>query len=300
MAPYHSIRDSAQCTAEMVATRENSAQIQNLARELTQVFSSQAVEQAISIGRTFAPFLLEAKQRHRAKKLALMRATNGPPDDIVYWIAQAQDQGDLDEALWRAFLAGHFGRPSADEKSIASATRLLCAFGEIPKWTWKRATDRFFDFKDWLFEHKAELRNLQFANHRKFESQKPNNLLATISSFVDWVRNTRGTPRKAFEANLRRSPEESFRSLYQTICSEWRQFNRLGAFDTLTFIGHLGLMPIRADSCYLEGATGPLKGAHLIWGKRPESDLSRLADEAARTLRIPYEAFEDALCWYQK
>ena len=29
--------------------------------------------------------------------------------DIIGFIAEARDAGDLDEAIWRTFLAGHFG-----------------------------------------------------------------------------------------------------------------------------------------------------------------------------------------------
>ncbi len=48
------------------------------------------------------------------------------------------------------------------------------------------------------------------------------------------------------------------------------------------------------------GSTGPLKGAIKLWGKRPPSELSRLADAAAKALEIRYDVLEDALCVWQK
>jgi len=57
--------------------------------------------------------------------------------DILHFIKEAQDVGAVDEALWRAFLAAHFGRPSAGTPDeVESAGRFLCAFGQRPTWTW--------------------------------------------------------------------------------------------------------------------------------------------------------------------
>jgi hypothetical protein len=56
--------------------------------------------------------------------------------DIAYHIQCARDDKDLDEACWRAFLAGHFGRSSTRKQpgEKDSAGQLLCAFGAKPFW----------------------------------------------------------------------------------------------------------------------------------------------------------------------
>jgi len=80
----------------------------------------------------------------------------------------------------------------------------------------------------------------------------------------------------------------------------WRM-RRTGTFDLLCLLGDIGTLNVRAGSCYLVGSTGPLKGAREIWGKRlPPSELSRLADETACKVGIPYDIFENALCMWGK
>ena len=44
------------------------------------------------------------------------------------------------------------------------------------------------------------------------------------------------------------------------------RFGRLGKFDFLALLGRLNLVPISPGSAYLDGATGPLKGARLLFG----------------------------------
>ena len=60
--------------------------------------------------------------------------------DILYWMDKAERANNRNEALWRAFLAAHFGRMSCDGnlQKIDSAGRLLCEFGDQPLWTWEK------------------------------------------------------------------------------------------------------------------------------------------------------------------
>jgi hypothetical protein len=244
--------------------------------------------------------LVEARRRDRLRRKALQDAKSGPHTDIVYWIARAQTAGDLDEVFWLAFLAGHFGRPTAGSSSRDTTGIFLCAFGTAPRWTWSHISSDPESFRKWLNEEKERLRYLKYSNHRKFESQKPGILSDVMQSFIDWARESGGSPCQAFDVHITGDPHDSFRRLYRELGSKLRRFRRLAAFDTLWFIGELGLLPVKADSCYLSGATGPLRGARKLWGPRPPRELTKLADEAARALKIPYEVFEDALCRWQK
>jgi alpha-glutamyl/putrescinyl thymine pyrophosphorylase-like protein len=207
---------------------------------------------------------------------------------------------EVDEALWRSFLAAHFGRGSLDPSEKAqSAGEFLCAFGTSPYWTWMRVSSDIHSFRSWLIKNSERLKALSFGNHRKYEAKKPMILYRVIVSFLDWVKDNWDTPESAFQRNSHGGPEAKFDALYHSLKSVFR-FGRTGAFDLLCLLGNMGILPVRAGSCYLPGSTGPLKGARKLWGRRPPKELGRLADLTAQTLRIPFEVFEDALCMWQK
>ena len=223
--------------------------------------------------------------------------------DIVRWIAEAQTNGNLNEALWRGFLAGHFGRGSADPSKsiqIESAGQLLCGFGVTPKWTWDTVSSGLPVFELWLHEHTTQLREeLQFTNHRKYESKKPGDVFRVVESFVEWVDLYGGTPSLAFATAEGRTPEEGFDDLYHRV-GKLHRFGRLAALDLLIFPGEVHLLPVRPGSVYLKGASGPLEGARKLWGDLPVDELAWRADELARRVPLPFDIVEDALCMWQK
>jgi hypothetical protein len=83
-----------------------------------------------------------------------------------------------------------------------------------------------------------------------------------------------------------------------------KSFGRTARFDYLTMIGKLGLAPIEPGSAYLQGATGPVKGARLLFGdahavlslKELDIRLVQLGGE----LNVGMQVLEDALCNWQK
>ena len=240
--------------------------------------------------------------RRRQKWLQLLNSF-GKLDqtDILFWISDGIKVGDKNEALWRGFLAGHFGRPSADPGSkgqIESAGRFLCGFGELPIWTWKRISSTLQEFKKWLWSMEEDLRTLQYGNHRKFESRSPAALFSIVSSFHSWISRSGGDPQQAFNTQDSESPEEMFNILFNRM-NVWR-FGRTGRFDFLCLLGEMGILPVRPGSCYLRGSTGPLTGARKLWGKQPIDTLTNLADDFAHRLGLRVEIFEDALCNWQK
>jgi hypothetical protein len=220
--------------------------------------------------------------------------------DILRFIKEAQDAGDVDEALWRAFLAAHFGRPSAGTTDeIKSAGRFLCAFGERPAWTWTYISAEGAAFINQLFACEADLRTLRFGNHRKFRSQKPGAIAEVIMSFAQVVRDHGGCPSAAFTPEEGMTPQEGFDQLYHRFL-EVNDFGRLGCFDLLCLLGEMRLLNIQPGSCYLEGSTGPLKGARELCGKRSPQQLNAIMDHLAARLGISYAMMEDALCLWQK
>lgn len=222
--------------------------------------------------------------------------------DILYWIAIARNDDDLDEALWRGFLAGHFGRPSAHPQhslQIESAGKFLCASEAEPVWTWCTVSSTPHELEAWLLDHKTELAEIRFGNHRKRESKQPKALFDVITSFIDWVDKAGGSPSKAFWVREGTTREVQFDMLFHAL-KPIHRFGRTGRFDMLLLLADMKLLNIRPGSAYLKGATGPKRGAEKLWGYRSGTQLDELAVDLARQLSLPVEVIEDALCNWQK
>ncbi len=274
--------------------------IRDLERCLRESFQLQGIISNDPRIADFANQLAHCESWAKRWKKLLKVASRLPRTDILFWIQEAARRGDLDEAVWRGFLAGHFGRASTEDPGVVvSSAKFLMGFGQQPYWTWGRISSNPESLRIWLLEHHVELRSLSYGNHRKYESQKPEILYRVFRSFLDWVAENGGPPTVAFRLEVEESPESKFRLLFKSVGSIFR-FRRTGTFDLLSLMGGMGLLPVRADSCYLRGSTGPMKGALKLWGRRPPRELSLLADATAKALDIPYDIFEDALCMWQK
>lgn len=108
-----------------------------------ELFSAADLAERLSLPVGFVEDILASDQERRTVQTGLAYSENFGPDDILRLIGDAQRAGDLDEALWRAFLAGHFGRMLAGGKAgsgAASAGSFLLCFGDAPFWTWERVS----------------------------------------------------------------------------------------------------------------------------------------------------------------
>lgn len=291
------------CSPAQSLAKEDDGALGKLSKQILHFLRAEGITRTEGELKEFACYLRCAIAQDE-KKISLLRSAQNQPDtDVLYWIARARKHHNLDEILWRCFLAGHFGRLSANDKvrdEIESAGRFLCAFGSKPFWTWEVVSANLDALRDWLKEHRENLKSLRFGNHRKFESKKASSIFQTVESFVEWVRDSGGSPKKTFQIHRSSVPEASFNELFERLKENVWRFGRTASFDTLCLIGNLSILPIRADSCHLRGATGPLKGARKLFGKRRVSELTRLADDLARCLGAQFEVFEDALCGWQK
>jgi len=233
------------------------------------------------------------------KAAAHLWSKNRRADDIIGLIQVARDSGDLDEAVWRCFLAAHFGRASADTEHTHSASDFLCAFGGEPYWTWQRVCNAPESLRTWLSSHALELQSLSYGNHRKYESKQPRDIWAVVESFLTLAQES-GGPMKLFTVDMGdRAATQQFDVLYHRL-SPLRRFGRTGRFDFLALMIDLRLMSAEPVTCYLRGATGPLKGARRLWGERRIAVLEELAAELAERLGVSPMAVEDALCNWQK
>jgi hypothetical protein len=98
-------------------------------------------------------------------------------------------------------------------------------------------------------------------------------------------------------------PHAIFDTFYRSM--QVTRFGRLAKFDFLALVGRLGLAPIIPGSTYLKNATGPLRGARLLFGGTPNADLSERdletwIRELDATLHVGLQVMEDSLCNWQK
>ena len=218
--------------------------------------------------------------------------------DIVWLIHESLQNRQADEAVWRCFVAAHFGRTSArGQAQIESAGRFLCAFLERPFWTWEKVAAAPYALEDWLHECPDDLATLAYGNHRKYESQKPGLIWSVMDSFITLAKQY-GSPSQLIASHASEGCDR-FDELYRRL-RPIRRFGRTGRFDFLVLLLDVGLIANEPMSCYLKGATGPLKGARKLWGPKTPSEHDQAAAELAMQLGVSPIVLEDALCNWQK
>ena len=220
-------------------------------------------------------------------------------------------QGNLDEAFWLTFLATHFGRHKDDGWRLARDI-----YGEYGHgtWSWTRIIANPNDFRVWLAANENALKTdgipRRFGNHRKYETLRTDSNRGTasvIESYVHWIGPNVGHANLIADAQqtVGANPHEVFDYLYRSMGAAVMSFGRTGRFDYLTMLGKLGLAPIEPGSPYLDGATGPLAGARLLFGGARNSPITVANAEAATIelgtyLQAGMQVMEDSLCNWQK
>ena len=223
--------------------------------------------------------------------------------------------GAVEEAFWLVFLSVHFG------KSFRTGWRLARdvygALGDGQRWDWRRTSSNPMAFRSWLEDRQLILQGRdgvarRFGNHRKYESlsaSSDNGTGNVIQSYVDWVMG-HGSHSALLESVMAKAAGDSrtaFHLLYQSIRAV-RRFGRTAKFDYLTMIGKIGLGSIEPGYAYLREATGPLRGARLLFGgdaagKQSPDDLEVLIRNLVAELNVgamAMQVMEDALCNWQK
>jgi hypothetical protein len=220
-------------------------------------------------------------------------------------------EGEVDEAFWIIFLLTHFGRHR--RAGWRYVREVYGALGMGEPWSWQRVSADVTEFRDWLDAHRQNLddpsRLHGFGNHRKYESLAgwtDTGTGSVVASYVAWV----GDPPEhctrfgAAIAAAGNDPRAAFDILYKSMAAVHR-FGRLARFDYLTMIGRIRLADIHAGKAYLEGSTGPLRGARLLFQPAggPILTVAALEVKAASLcayLGITFDVFEDAVCNWQK
>lgn len=217
-------------------------------------------------------------------------------------------RGKLDEAVWTTFVATHFGKHISDGWKLAA--NVYGSFGHGPTWTAAEYTKDPAGFENMLQQRSAELRNSKqsgrFSNHRRYQSKDPSNIARTFSTYHQWQFRNGGFDAKIRDIHRRHGqrPEEVFDVLFHSM-NYVHGFGRLGNFDFLTMLGKMQLAPIVPGSVYLVGATGPLRGAQLLFLGDAEKNgqpraLEQSVDRLDDYLNVGKQVLEDSLCNWQK
>jgi hypothetical protein len=209
--------------------------------------------------------------------------------------------GRLDEAYWLAFLSTHFGRHRTLGWHYLAAVYGGSRRG--PTWDWTAVSRDPSRFARWVADNAVTIKSAGggFGNHRKYER-----LAATgevVSSYVTWV-GPGGSQQRRFReviAPALGDPLEGFDLLYVSL-SQVISFGRTARFDLLTLLSRLQLLPIAPPRAYLQGATGPLTGAKLLFDTIPATPrmLEARLIELDHHLHVGADILEDALCNWQK
>jgi hypothetical protein len=237
------------------------------------------------------------------------------PDSIAFDPFKAaiyfKSQDNINEAFWMIFLGTHFGKHVHFKWGLTKSIYGSLNSGHI--WSWDRVSANIDEFRRWLHENQVEIKeNGRFSNHRKYQSLGAYNNRgtgSTFASYVDWIGEDRDhllMINRRFSEEVLNDPRRLFNALYKSL-SNVMGFGRTAKFDFLTMIGKIGLLNIVPDSTYMGGATGPKRGAKLLFGGDINSringrDLERYLLELDRHLNLHFgmQVLEDSLCNWQK
>jgi hypothetical protein len=223
------------------------------------------------------------------------------PERAAIWHAT---NGNLDEAVWLTFLSIHFGKHARH-----GWRRLRDVYSGLgtQTWTWERASRNVPAFRAWLSANRKKIGGA-FGNHRKYESldgNSANGTGAAVASYVSWIGPAHS--HAVLFRNLVRDGGNNPATIFDHFYREMKvhRFGRLGKFDFLALLGRLQFAPIAPGSAYLSGATGPMRGARLLFGGSPTTALSvRQLDSWLRDLDaelgVGMQVMEDSLCNWQK
>ncbi len=209
-----------------------------------------------------------------------------------------------EEAFWLVFLATHCGKNLKTEWLLA---RELYGANEETSWTWERVSGDPESYGDWIRNNQEKFSG-KFGNHRKYESLKPGprGTARAVSTYAAWIKEF-GSHTLLIAHALAQSQgdqRKAFSLLYEEMGVVVR-FGRTARFDYLTMLAKLGLAAIDADSTYMNEATGPKRGARLLFDGQIDSntgsrELERRVALLEHHLGVGMQVMEDSLCNWQK
>lgn len=206
--------------------------------------------------------------------------------------------GAVDEAFWMAFLFVHFGKSRRGGWAYARDVYGRLGAG---RWDWASVARDPAVFRAWM-EAEADRIHDQgvggFGNHRKYQKLASTGL--TVETYVGWVGGSHVDRFEGLAAACRGDPRATFAAAYRAM-GPVAGFGRTARFDYLTTVGRLGLFAVEPDRAHLDGATGPLAGARLLFGSAsPALELDDRLVALGAELALTMDVVEDAVCNWQK
>lgn len=256
------------------------------------------------------------ESQRRVKYMAVIRerdvsARRADPRDFLFDPLKAavyyQQLRSVDEAFWMVFFFTHFGRHRRG--GWRYAREVYRGQGALNIWDWATTSANPLAFRHWLHANQDQILNPAlpggFGNHRKYQSLDAwhgRGTGAAFQTYVQWINPPR-THAELMQRTLQDAggdPREAFRLLFDSM-NVVASFGRLARFDYLATVRNLGLANIEPDSPHLEGATGALNGARLLFGPgRSPRDMNARLIELGESLEVGMQVIEDALCNWQK
>ncbi|WP_183020936.1 hypothetical protein [Delftia sp. UME58] len=259
----------------------------------------------------FVDQLIDSLQRveyvHKVRQRHISPLRTDPKSNLFDPVRAAMlmaSNGQHEEAFWLVFLATHCGRNLRTEWLLAR--ELYGAYENIP-WSWDRVAANAEAYSDWLEDNRSIFAG-KFGNHRKYESLKrgARGTGVVVRTYVEWIKANGSHVNliAKIQAQAHNNPRRAFALLYDSMDSVM-SFGRTGRFDYLTMLAKVGLAAIDADSTYMKDATGPKKGARLLFDGQIDSrtshrDLEARVAELERHLGVGMQVMEDAMCNWQK
>jgi hypothetical protein len=208
--------------------------------------------------------------------------------------------GNFDEAAWLVFLMTHFAKP-ADSGWL----RLQDVYGMLGNglWDWPSVSGNPAAFDAWLAANWTSIRG-KFGNHRKYESLRPGSARYTGNVVREYVRLIGAHGHQAFlQGVLAHGPNDQFDAMYNSL--NIPSFGRLAKFDYLMLLARYGILAMQPLSAYLQGATGPSRGARLLFNgvanaNTAPAQLQQMLDDLDGDVQVGMAVLEDALCNWQK
>lgn len=129
---------------------------------------------------------------------------------------------------------------------------------------------------------------------------------AATASYIEWIGEVCGHQKKfdGIQAATGGDPKIAFGALFKSM-DVVKRFGRTARFDYLAMLGRLDLAKIEPGLAYFSSATGPLRGARLLFANDVRAKLSAATLESwvaqlDSRLEIGTQALEDSLCNWQK
>lgn len=209
---------------------------------------------------------------------------------------------DYNEACWLSFLLIYTN--DSEKADWAFMRKLYGGVGLNLKTalTWQQV-NKSFDQRMALLEELSSSLALsdpkpKFGHHRAYESI--NHLPIAFGSYINFI-NQQGGHQALFRPKGTTLDKTAyFQTLYALIRNNVYRFGRLSTFEYLCLLGKMGLADVEPDSCYIAEASGPKRGAKLLFGMLDDTKLDEHAIGLADYLNVGYQEMEAAICHWQK